>query len=114
MSNETPHAGTSPGHDREAPLPGDRLVRLGVIVFGVGAVATLVTVAPLFLGLHPLPSAAYFVCMLMGVGFALAAAGLVRSIGAQRRAAALAGRPDQPSRPPGQAASPSASSSASS
>lgn len=99
MSNETPHAGTSPGHDREAPLPGDRLVRLGVTVFGVGAVATLVTVAPLFLGLHPLPSAAYFVCMLMGVGFALAAAGLLRSIAAQRRAAAPMSPPDRPVRP---------------
>ncbi|GAA2363039.1 hypothetical protein [Streptomyces cuspidosporus] len=87
MSNETPH-GASPGHRPEPHLPGDRLVRLGVIVFGVGAVATLITVAPLFLGLHPLPSVAYFVCMLMGVGFALAAAGLLRSIRAQRRAAA--------------------------
>jgi hypothetical protein len=84
VSNETPHDGTAPG---------DRLVRLGVIVFGVGAVATLVTVAPLFLGLHPLPSAAYFVCMLMGVGFALAAAGLLRSVAAQRRAAARESRP---------------------
>ncbi|ADI08038.1 hypothetical protein SBI_04918 [Streptomyces bingchenggensis BCW-1] len=68
------------------------MVRLGVIVFGVGAVATLITVAPLFLGLHPLPSAAYFVCMLMGVGFALSAAGLLRSITAQRRAADPASR----------------------
>ncbi|MET7764423.1 hypothetical protein [Streptomyces sp. NPDC005336] len=79
MSNETPHSGTAPG---------DRLVRFGAIVFAIGAVATLVTVAPLFLGADPLPSAAYFVCMLMGVGFALAAAGLLRSIAAQRREAA--------------------------
>ncbi|MEU1800023.1 hypothetical protein [Streptomyces sp. NPDC019937] len=82
VSNETPHRGTGES------APGDRLVRIGVIVFAVGAVATLATVAPLFLGADPLPSVAYFVCMLMGVGFALAAAGMLRSIAAQRREAA--------------------------
>lgn len=58
---------------------GDLLVRLGAIVFFVGAVATLVTVAPLFLGTEPFPSIAYAVCMLMGLGFLIAAAGVVRS-----------------------------------
>lgn len=82
VSNETPHHGTGDS------APGDRLVRIGVIVFAVGAVATLATVAPLFLGADPLPSVAYFVCMLMGVGFALAAAGMLRGIAAQRREAA--------------------------
>ncbi|GAA2061931.1 hypothetical protein GCM10009801_04620 [Streptomyces albiaxialis] len=72
----------------ETPSAGDLLVRIGGIVFLVGAVATLVTVAPLFLGTEPFPAPAYFVCMLMGAGFALAAAGLVRSATAQRRAAA--------------------------
>src|ERR1044072_6770849 len=72
--------------------PRARLVRLGLIVFAVGAVPTLATVAPLFLGADPLPSVAYFVCMLMGVGFALAAAGMLRSMAAQRRAAARVGR----------------------
>lgn len=56
-------------------------------MFLVGAVATLVTVAPLFLGTEPFPAPAYFVCMLMGVGFVLAAAGLLRTASAQRRAA---------------------------
>ncbi|MEV7402019.1 hypothetical protein AB0N93_16750 [Streptomyces sp. NPDC091267] len=59
---------------------GDRLVRVGAIVFFVGAVATLVTVAPLFLGTEPFPSIAYAVCMLMGVGFLIAAAGVIRSV----------------------------------
>ncbi|MFJ4920970.1 hypothetical protein [Streptomyces sp. NPDC088725] len=63
------------------------MIRIGAIVFIVGAVATLVTVAPLFLGTHPFPSVAYAVCMLMGVGFVIAAAGLLRTIGAQRRRA---------------------------
>src|SRR5690606_36537786 len=35
---------------------GDGLVRAGGIVFIVGAVATLVTVAPLFLGTSPFPT----------------------------------------------------------
>ncbi|MFC8226749.1 hypothetical protein [Streptomyces sp. NPDC057287] len=59
---------------------GDRLVRVGAIVFFIGALATLVTVAPLFLGTDPFPSVAYAVCMLMGLGFLIAAAGVVRSV----------------------------------
>ncbi|MBT2525410.1 hypothetical protein ABZX62_21690 [Streptomyces flavidovirens] len=69
---------------------GDRLVRVGAIVFFVGALATLVTVAPLFLGTEPFPPVAYAVCMLMGAGFAIAAAGVLRSIAAQRRQARAA------------------------
>ncbi|MFF8959455.1 hypothetical protein [Streptomyces sp. NPDC014894] len=67
--------------------PGDGLVRTGGIVFIVGAVATLVTMAPLFLGTEPFPPIAYGVCMLMGVGFMISGAGVLRSIAAQRRAA---------------------------
>ncbi|WP_344496906.1 hypothetical protein [Streptomyces enissocaesilis] len=72
--------------------PGDRLVRTGAVVFFVGALATLVTVAPLFLGTEPFPPVAYAVCMLMGVGFVIAAAGVLRSIAAQRRQARAASR----------------------
>jgi hypothetical protein len=67
--------------------PGDTLVRVGAVVFGVGALATMVTVIPLFIGADPLPTAAYVVSMLMGVGFAIAAVGLLRSVAHQRRAA---------------------------
>ncbi|MFI9120619.1 hypothetical protein [Streptomyces bikiniensis] len=67
--------------------PGDGLVRAGGIVFVIGAVATLVTVAPLFLGTDPFPTVAYTVSMLMGVGFLVAGAGVMRSIAAQRRQA---------------------------
>ncbi|MGK5732892.1 hypothetical protein [Streptomyces sp. URMC 124] len=74
----------------ETPRAGDLLVRIGAIVFLVGAVATLATVAPLFLGADPLPPAAYFVCMLMGVGFLIAGAGVLRSIAEQRRQARAA------------------------
>ncbi|SCK58021.1 hypothetical protein H181DRAFT_05501 [Streptomyces sp. WMMB 714] len=62
------------------------------MIFLVGALATLVTVAPLFLGTEPFPAPAYFVCMLMGVGFAVAAGGVVRSAAAQRREARSAAR----------------------
>ncbi|MEU6079318.1 hypothetical protein [Streptomyces sp. NPDC047108] len=81
-------------HETRAPAagPGDRLVRIGAIVFVVGALATLATVAPLFLGAEPLPPAAYFVSMLMGAGFAVAAAGVLRSVAAQRRQAREAAR----------------------
>ncbi|MCQ4209728.1 MULTISPECIES: hypothetical protein [Streptomyces] len=67
--------------------PGDGLVKAGGIVFLVGAIATLVTMAPLFLDTDPFPPVAYAVCMLMGVGFLLAAAGILRGIAAQRRQA---------------------------
>ncbi len=59
---------------------GDRLVRIGAIVFFLGALSTLATMAPLFLGTHPLPSVFWSLCMLMGVGFLIAAAGVVRSV----------------------------------
>ncbi|MET8470256.1 hypothetical protein ABZY90_06420 [Streptomyces sp. NPDC006422] len=67
--------------------PGDGLVKAGGIVFIVGAIATLVTVAPLFLHTDPFPPVAYAVCMLMGVGFLIAAAGVLRGVAAQRRQA---------------------------
>ncbi|MFF8598891.1 hypothetical protein ACF065_08270 [Streptomyces sp. NPDC015232] len=81
MRSETP---TDPAHDS---APGDGLVRAGAILFLVGAVATLVTVAPLFLGTDPFPTVAYLVSMLMGVGFLVAGAGVLRSIAAGRRRA---------------------------
>ncbi|MFE9647352.1 hypothetical protein ACFYO0_25190 [Streptomyces sp. NPDC006365] len=67
--------------------PGDRLVRTGGIVFFVGAVATLVTVAPLLLGKSPFPAYMFGLSMLMGVGFLIAAAGVLRTMAAQRRRA---------------------------
>ncbi|MFG2723483.1 hypothetical protein ACGFW5_35050 [Streptomyces sp. NPDC048416] len=73
--------------DRSAPTTGDRLVRVGVVVFFVGALATLVTVAPLFLHTDPFPSFAYLVCMLMGAGFLIAGAGVLLTIAEQRRQA---------------------------
>ncbi|WP_030268860.1 hypothetical protein [Streptomyces sp. NRRL B-24484] len=66
---------------------GDALVRAGAIVFAVGALATLVTFVPLFFDLTRLPSAAYWICMLMPLGFLLSLAGLLTSARAERRRA---------------------------
>ncbi|WP_165989958.1 hypothetical protein, partial [Streptomyces sp. YIM 98790] len=74
---------------------GDLLVRIGGVIFAVGAVATLITFIPMFVGSEPFPPAAYAVSMLMGVGFAVAATGLLRDIAAQRRLARTA-RPAAP------------------
>lgn len=86
VSNET-----QANSARNESNTGDRLVRAGVIVFFVGALATLVTVAPLFLHTSPFPPIAYAVCMLMGVGFLIAGAGVVTSVRTQRRAQSAAG-----------------------
>ncbi|SEN06940.1 hypothetical protein SAMN05216267_1001123 [Actinacidiphila rubida] len=67
--------------------PGDLLVRVGAILFLVGAVGTLATVAPLLLGTSRLPTPAYFVSMLMGVGLAVALCGLLKAALAQRHPA---------------------------
>lgn len=70
--------------------PGDRLIRAGAVVFFVGTVATLVTVAPLLLGTTPFPTFMFGLSMLMGVGFLIAGAGVLQSIAAGRRQARAA------------------------
>ncbi|MEV7341673.1 hypothetical protein [Streptomyces sp. NPDC093544] len=67
--------------------PGDRLIRAGAIVFFLGAVATLVTVAPLLLDTTPFPTYMFGLSMLMGVGFLVAGAGVFQSLAAGRRQA---------------------------
>ncbi|GES31430.1 hypothetical protein San01_39170 [Streptomyces angustmyceticus] len=91
-------APTYPGQvSDETPQAGDLLVRIGAIMFLVGAAATLATVAPLFLGTEPLPSVFYWLCMLMGLGFLVAATGVIRSARAGRRQAAASSPPSAPS-----------------
>jgi hypothetical protein len=72
----------------EASKPGDGLVRLGAVIFILGAMATVATFVPLFLDLTPLPTAAYWLSMLMPGGFGVSLLGLLRSARAQRRQAA--------------------------
>jgi hypothetical protein len=90
-------AGNYPGPVRDKTQtnsrePGDRLIRAGALVFFIGAVATLVTVAPMLLGTTPFPTYMFGLSMLMGVGFLVAGAGVFRSIAAGRRQARAAGR----------------------
>ncbi|MFF9109434.1 hypothetical protein [Streptomyces sp. NPDC014805] len=73
--------------------PGDRLIRAGAIAFFIGAVATLVTVAPLFFGTSPFPTFMFGLSMLMAVGFVLAGAGVLRSVAAGRRQAKAGTQP---------------------
>ncbi|GGX46925.1 hypothetical protein [Streptomyces fructofermentans] len=68
-----------------SPATGDGLIRAGAIVFFLGALATLVTVAPMLLGTTPFPTYMFGLSMLMGVGFLIAGAGVLRSIAAGRR-----------------------------
>ncbi|WP_055585305.1 hypothetical protein [Peterkaempfera griseoplana] len=68
----------------ETRKPGDALVRAGAVVFAVGAVATVATFIPLFLDLTRLPTAAYWLSMLMPAGFLVALLGLLRAARAQR------------------------------
>ena len=59
--------------------PGDRLVLAGAALFGLGLIATLVTVAPFFLGAARVPTAAYLVAVLATpLGIALALVGMLR------------------------------------
>ncbi|MET8079008.1 hypothetical protein [Streptomyces sp. NPDC005303] len=73
--------------------PGDRLIRVGAIVFFVGAVATLVTVAPFLIGTTPFPTYMFGLSMLMAVGFVVAGAGVLQSIAAGRRQARAGRQP---------------------
>ncbi|RAJ39731.1 hypothetical protein K353_03761 [Kitasatospora sp. SolWspMP-SS2h] len=66
--------GVRPG-DRPGD-PGDLLVRIGGVVFGVGMLATVATFVPLFLDLTRLPTFAYWLSMLMPLGLLVALVGL--------------------------------------
>ncbi|MFJ4189567.1 hypothetical protein [Kitasatospora sp. NPDC089509] len=65
--------------------PGDVYVNAGTVVFALGALATLITFVPLFLHLTPLPTAMYWLSMLMPAGFLSALTGLFLNARAQRR-----------------------------
>jgi hypothetical protein len=71
----------------EQSRPGDRLVRLGALVFAVGLVDALFVIVPFFLGRTdaPLPLALGMVLLPVGLGIALS--GLLRSARRGRRRA---------------------------
>ena len=63
--------------------PGERIVRLGAALFGLGLVGVLLVVVPFLLGRDDAPLWTTLLASLMPVGLALALLGLLR--GARRR-----------------------------
>lgn len=61
-------------------------VGVGAVVFGVGLLASLVTLVPLFLDSEPMPTAVQLLTALAPVGAAIALFGLVRASRADTRA----------------------------
>ena len=57
---------------------------VGSLLFGLGLLAALVTVMPLFVGSEPLPLAFYLAAGLAPVGLAVALGGMVRGNRARR------------------------------
>ena len=84
-----------PGADRgdrsgAVRAPGDRLVRAGVVVTGIGIVVTLVAILPLVSDVE-LPSSFWWLSMLTGVGLAMVLVGLLRN-GRRRSRAQVSAR----------------------
>ena len=65
--------------------PGDRLLRVGVVVTVLGLVCVLIAILPLVVPSIELSSIWLFLSMLTGVGLALVLAGLIRSARSRRR-----------------------------
>jgi len=76
----------------DQPLPGDRLVRAGAVVFALGVLDLLLVVVPFFLGRTDAPLALALGTLLMPVGLGLALSGLLRSARRGRRSAHRSGR----------------------
>jgi multisubunit Na+/H+ antiporter MnhB subunit len=70
--------------------PGDRLIRAGLVVTAVGMLLTLVAMIPLVTDVE-LPSALWWLSMLVGVGLAMVLIGLARN-GRRRSRAQTAAR----------------------
>jgi multisubunit Na+/H+ antiporter MnhB subunit len=62
----------------EATTPGDRLIRAGLVVTAIGMLLTLVAMIPLVTDVE-LPSAFWWLSMLVGVGMAMVLVGLARN-----------------------------------
>lgn len=69
------------------PQPGDRLVRAGALLFGVGVLGVLAVLVPFLLGRADAPLWSTLLASLLPVGLGLALLGLLRGARARRRAA---------------------------
>lgn len=65
--------------------PGDALVRVGAVVFGLGVVGVLVVLVGFLLGRKDAPLWATLVTLLLPLGLLVALLGLARSASARRR-----------------------------
>ncbi|MEZ5115937.1 MAG: hypothetical protein R2737_06690 [Candidatus Nanopelagicales bacterium] len=70
--------------------PGDRTLRVGIVLTVVGLVFTLVAMVPLVVPSVRLPGAFWFLAMLTGVGLLVVLAGLLRAARARGRAVTAA------------------------
>jgi len=68
------------------PQPGDRLVRLGAVVFGLGVLGVLAVLVPFLLGREDAPLWTTLAASLLPVGLGLSLLGLLRGARARRRA----------------------------
>lgn len=71
------------------------MIRAGVVAFVVGALCTLIAMSQLLTGAE-LPSAMWFLAMLMGVGFGLILFGLLRNARRRGKQVRAAGTGPQP------------------
>jgi hypothetical protein len=70
-------------HAASTPAPGERLVRLGAVLFGLGLLGVLAVVVPFLLGRDDAPLWSTLLASVMPIGLGLALVGLLR--GARRR-----------------------------
>jgi hypothetical protein len=86
---------TGPRHLAEqGRAPGERLVAVGAVLFGIGTVAVLVAVVPVLLGADTAPSLPPLLAgVLLPLGLGLALGGLLRTARARRRAARRSSTP---------------------
>ena len=79
-------AGTTGRHVApDDPRPGERLVRAGAVVFGVGVLGVLLAVVPFFFGREDAPTWTALVASLLPVGLGIALLGLLHGARARRR-----------------------------
>ena len=69
----------------QRPEPGDRLVRVGAVVFAVGLLAALVVVVPFFFGRTDAALGLTLATLLMPIGLGVALSGLLRAARRGRR-----------------------------
>lgn len=70
---------------RQPPQRGDRMVRAGAVLFGVGVLGVLAVVVPFLLGRDDAPLWTTLVASLLPVGLAVSLLGLLRGARARRR-----------------------------